>query len=122
MKFSEDEVASARRLKTAGLAWQPSVGHFVWDENGLIEAASPFHDRVFFILDLKHFLRRSGTIAGLVEACVWLPTWFDAREILSRGGVPDHVVARRIAETEAIENNRERSVLYEMIAEHLSVR
>jgi hypothetical protein len=67
MKFTPAEIELARRLKQLGLAWTPSVGHFVWDETGLINCTSPFHDYVYFILDLKHFLRRAGTIERLQQ-------------------------------------------------------
>ncbi|WP_168566396.1 hypothetical protein [Crateriforma spongiae] len=119
MKFSRMEIELARQLKGDGLNWTPAVGHFVWDENGLIEADSPFHDRVFFILDMKHFLRRSKTIEALQDACVWLPTWEDARDWLIQHGVDDALIAQRLQQEKAIESRTERLVLYRMIAENL---
>lgn len=119
MRFKPEEIELAQTLKRQGLSWTPSVGHFVWDQNGLIEAESPFHDRVFFILDLKHFLRRSGTIDSLAEQCCWLPTWFDARQCLKLEGVSDTEVAERITNGQAISTDSELLTLYRMIQETL---
>ena len=82
MQFSAQEIHGATQLRDLGLYWEPQPGHYVWDEAGLIELPSPFQDGVYFILDLKHFLRRAGTLDGLKQSMVWLPTWRDARLIL----------------------------------------
>lgn len=55
MRFSQEEMTTAKRLRERGLAWNPHPGHYVWDENGLIEKSSPFQEGIYFILDLKHF-------------------------------------------------------------------
>jgi hypothetical protein len=94
----------------------------VWDENGLIEKPSPFQEGVYFILDLKHFLRRAGTIEAMKDALVWLPTWHDARDILRALGVADDAVAGRLAAKAAIESGDELPVLYDLIAEQLGGR
>ncbi len=119
MKFTQTEIELARRLKQLGLGWTPSVGHFVWDESGLIECSSPFHDHVYFILDLKHFLRRAGTIERLQQDLCWLPTWEQSRELLRQAGVAEAEVARRLVASGAIESGNERICLYEMLAEQL---
>jgi hypothetical protein len=119
MKFTDDEILLARNLKKLGLHWQPSVGHYVWDEADIIKCESPFHDMVFYILDLKHFLRRAKTIEKLQESLCWLPTWFDARQILSDAGVSAAEIADCLRKERAIENGTERLVLYQMIEESL---
>lgn len=121
MQFTANEIQLARRLKERGLHWTPSVGHYVWDEADIIRCPSPFHDRVFFILDLKHFLRRADTIEQLQRDLCWLPTWYDARQILRHYGVTDAAVQHRLAETQAIEKSRERLCLYQMIENTLAV-
>ncbi|MFN5320783.1 MAG: hypothetical protein ACK493_04400 [Planctomycetota bacterium] len=120
MKFTPAEIELARRLKQLGLAWTPSVGHFVWDETGLINCTSPFHDYVYFILDLKHFLRRAGTIERLQQDLCWLPTWEQARELLRESGLPDVEVSQRLDARQALENATERLCLYELLAERLA--
>jgi hypothetical protein len=119
MHFSDPIIARARSLRSLGLAWEPRPGHFVWDERSSIEVPSPFQEGVYFILDLKHFVRRTGSIEAFKESFVWLPTWHDAREILGTLGVTDAEVASRIASQKAVENRNELIVLYDLIAEHL---
>ncbi|EMI53369.1 hypothetical protein, partial [Rhodopirellula sallentina] len=103
MRFSTEEVRLAHELKAAGLPWQPQPGHYVWDGEPLIEHDSPFHDRVFFILDLKHFLRRSETMERLVESMVWLPTWQQCRDLLRERGVSNNAIIERLQETDAFD-------------------
>lgn len=122
MKFTKEEIETARQLKQAGLPWQPSVGHYVWDEADIIKCESPFHDMVFYILDLKHFLRRADTIENLQRDLCWLPTWFDARQILHELGVPAAAILERMQQCSAIENNSERLVLYQIIKEKLPAK
>ena len=119
MKFSPAEIELGRELKRQGLLWAPRPGHYVWDETGVIQQTSPFHDRVFFILDLKHFLRRTSTIENLQKMFYWLPTWQDAREILESLGITSPEIADRLLEEKAVEQNQERLVLYRMIHEAL---
>ena len=119
MKFTAEEILLARKLKKLGLPWQPSVGHYVWDEADIIKCESPFHDMVFYILDLKHFLRRAKTIEKLQECLCWLPTWFDARQILSEAGISGTEIVNRLKEEHAIENGTERLILYGLIEESL---
>jgi hypothetical protein len=117
--FSDDEIAAARRLKSLGLPWSPAPGHYVFDEAGLIEPPSPFRPGVYFILDLRHFLRRSGTVERLREAMAWLPTWADARGLLRSAGVPDAAVAEALRSARAVETGTELTVLYDLIARTL---
>ncbi len=119
MKFTSAEIELARRLKQLGLGWTPSVGHYVWDEAGLIECSSPFHDHVYFILDLRHFLRRAGTVERLQRDLCWLPTWEQVRDLLRQSGVSDAEVNRRLLASNAIEAMNERICLYELLAERL---
>ena len=87
--FGKDHRELALRLKQAGLAWKPHVGCFVWDREGLIPADSPFPDRVYFILNLGHFLRLLGTAERVRERLVWLPTWHQARLAAEKLGVDE---------------------------------
>ncbi|MCU0645312.1 MAG: hypothetical protein MUC94_13775, partial [bacterium] len=50
--FTTQVFQAARLMKEKGLKWQPHAGCFVWDEQQIIEVASPFPNRVYFILNL----------------------------------------------------------------------
>lgn len=113
--FREDEIELAKELKAAGLVWNPQPGHYVWDETCLIEHDSPFHGRVFFILDLKHFLRRSKTIEALQKRLVWLPTWEQLRALIRQQQVSESDVAQHLNRTNAIATQTERLELYRLL-------
>ena len=115
VEFSPDEIDLCDQLKGAGLPWHPAPGHFVWDPQQLIERPSPFHDRVYFILDLKHFLRRTGTLQRLIETMVWLPTWEQGRRLLRDQGVPDSQVSTNLVDAKALSRGTERLVLYQQL-------
>jgi hypothetical protein len=119
MRFQKPIIELAKRLRDLGLVWEPMPGHYVWDEAGLIEKASPFQEGVYFILDINHFLRRAGSLDAMKRSLIWLPTWHDARDVLQTLGVSDAEVASRLASKEAIEHRAELMVLYELIAETL---
>jgi hypothetical protein len=119
MHFSRQEIALAQYLRHLGLPWQPQVGHFVWDATRVIEIDSPFQAGVYFILDLKHFLRRVGSLAALQAAMIWLPTWHDARAILQDLGVSGQVIADTLQATAALQHGSELVTLYQLIATQL---
>ena len=119
MQFRIQDIYKARQLRDLGLRWEPQPGHYVWDEKKLIKQQSPFQEGVYFILDLKHFLRRSGTLDRLKQSMVWLPTWYDARLILQTMEVDDKRVAKTLQSHSAIEQNQELHILYELIAAQL---
>lgn len=118
--FCQEELELAQLFKAYGLEWTPSVGHFVLDQSELIECDSPFQGRVFFILDLKHFLRRSDSIENLKQSMCWLPTWQQARQILRQNGVSNSQVAAHLSETKAIESGTERLELYRLIEQAIT--
>ncbi|GAB5403018.1 MAG: hypothetical protein Aurels2KO_12490 [Aureliella sp.] len=118
--FSSEELELAQLFKAFGLDWTPRPGMYVLDQSELIECPSPFQDRVFFILDLKHFLRRSGTIESLKDRVCWLPTWEQARQILSDLGVPAAQIALRLVDSRALIEGTERLELYRMIEERIT--
>lgn len=119
-KFTPEEIQQARKLKRLGLPWIPQVSHYVWDETGIINCPSPFHDMVYFILDLKHFLRRAGTIERLQAELCWLPTWEQARDLLRRYGLPNETVVRRLHESNALNRGEERLCLYLLLEEAIA--
>ena len=119
MQFSAHEIHWAKQLHDLGLPWEPRPGHFVWDHAGCIEQPSPFQEGVYFILDLKHFLRRTGTLETLKASMVWLPTWHDARAILATMGVEHEGIADALQAQSALEHGEELLTLYRLIASRL---
>lgn len=119
MRFTDREIALATQLKQHGLPWTPRPGHYVHDPESLIEAPSPFQDRVYFILDLKHFLRRSGTIERLTQSMVWLPDWKQTRSLLSDHGLNDHEVGQHLFHQSAYTGGDELACLYELLLNRL---
>jgi hypothetical protein len=87
LPFGGPHREAALRLKQAGLPWKPHVGCFVWDPEGRIPVDSPFPDRVYFILNLGHFVRLLGSAERVRDLLVWLPTWHQARLVAERIGV-----------------------------------
>mgnify|MGYP006288787937 FL=1 len=88
--FDQRVYDAAEALKTAGLSWRPHVGCFVRDPEVVIPELSPFPDRVYFILNLNHFIQRFGSIEAVTERTVWIPTLHQCWEILSKRGRPGH--------------------------------
>lgn len=119
MRFSDQEIELAREIKQAGLQWEPTVGNYVYDEHGLIEVPSPFQEKVYFILDLKHFLRRSETLENLTEKMIWLPAWEQAREILSELNVNTESINETLQMQNAFNTKTERLILYKLILAEL---
>lgn len=120
MHFSDECIELARKLRDAGLNWQPAVGHYVYDEAGLIEAPSPFRARIYFILDLKHFLRRSETIERLAEAMFWLPDWDQTRALLRERGVSDAEQGNALSCSDVWESGSELTILYQLLLNRIA--
>jgi hypothetical protein len=119
MQFSPEEINMARILRRLGLPWEPRAGHYVYDEAGFCRKGSPFQPGVYFILNYDYFMNQAGGVERFKEIMLWLPTWHDARSILQSFGVSDQEVAVELRERRAIEDERDRLVLYELIAEEL---
>lgn len=115
MKFSDEEIEMAKQLRGLKLPWTPSVGHYVWDEHGIVDRGSPFQSGVYFILNYDHFMAMAGGVDRFRETMLWLPTWEDCRAVLRDLNVPDNSVAKELASAAAIPSGRERITLYAMI-------
>ena len=90
--FNSQHCRLAARMKEAGLPWEPQVGCFVWDKTNKIDAPSPFGENIYYILDLKPFLRRFGTADTMSKALVWLPDWHQTLWICKRLGIDDDAI------------------------------
>ena len=120
MRFTEDQITIAKRLKKLGIPWQPQVGHYVYDANRICPKSSPFQQGVYFLLDFACFMQHVGGVARFRDNMVWLPTWHEAREILHQLGVPAAEVASLT--TEAILQGDELTCLYRLILAEFSGR
>lgn len=124
MRFSETEIQAAHRLKTLGLPWEPTVGHYVYDAKDSVQPDSPLQDGVYFILNYDHFMRLLGGIDAFKERMVWLLTWEDLRSQLREVGVDDATVLAKLSQTEEgttlFDNGGERIALYELLIDHLA--
>jgi len=120
MRFTDGEIALARQLREAGLAWEPKAGHYVYDETGFCTQTSPFQDKVYFILNYDYFMKAVGGVERFKEIMLWLPTWDDARMLLQSLGVANESIAEQLAQQRAIALGSERFVLYQLIQSSLS--
>jgi hypothetical protein len=91
--FDERHCELAASLKEAGLPWRPHVGCFVHDPDQDIGVPSPFPNRIYFILNLGHFLRLLGTVDDVKKRLIWLPTWHQTRLLCALFGVKDVAVS-----------------------------
>ncbi len=119
MKFTDEEIQLAKKLKRSNVPWTPSVGHYVLDETGVVQRGSPFQEGVYFVLNYDHFMSLAGGVDRFHETMLWLPTWEDCRELLRDLKVPDNKVVRYLSAANAIEHRTERTALYELILSHL---
>ena len=110
---------AAAQLKERGLPWTPHVGCFVWDPHEIIEVTSPFPGRIYFILNLGHFLRIFGSLEEISRKLVWLPTYHQARLYCDQVGIEHEEVSAVLASAENIRAGDELLVLYKMILNEL---
>lgn len=120
MLYADEEIRLAKLFRDQGLAWEPRAGHYVYDDTGFCKQASPFQEKVYFILNYEYFMKKVGGVERFKEIMIWLPTWHDAREILRGLGVTGEKIAHRLGETQAIQLGTERLVMYELIASELA--
>ena len=117
--FTKETCQAAKLMKEKGLNWTPHVGCFVWDEKQIIQVSSPFPNRIYFILNLGHFLNRFETIDNMAEKLVWLPTWHQTRQICLQLNIPDDKVALVFQQSQLENPGNELLNMYKLIADHL---
>ena len=110
---------AAAQLKERGLPWTPHVGCFVWDPDEIMEVTSPFPNRIYFILNLGHFLRIFGSLEKISRKLVWLPTYHQACLLCDQVGVDQEEVSALLASADNIRAGEELLVLYKMILSKL---
>ena len=117
--FEMRHCQAAAQLKEEGLAWTPHVGCFVWDPDEIIEVTSLFPGRIYFILNLGHFLRIFGSLEEISEKLVWLPTYHQACLLCDQVGVDREEISAMLASPENIRAGDELLALYKMILSRL---
>jgi hypothetical protein len=98
ISFDQRHCELAATPKDAGLPWTPHVGCFVWDRDRFVQVSSPFPNRIYFILNIEHFLHLLGTAGEVKRQLIWLPTWHQARFCSQLGVTDDKIHARRMNE------------------------
>ncbi len=83
MIFTDNQIQLAIKLKSAGLPWQPKRGQFAFDVNGAIRPTSPFQKGVYYFLDFPCFVDYFGSVERLAQSMIWLPTFEEARLLLT---------------------------------------
>lgn len=117
MRFGEREILANPSLKDRGLPWQPGPDYFGFDEAGITE--QPFQPRVYFILDLKQFLRWSRTVEQLKTAMFRLPMWHDAWGSMRSMAVTDVSVVDGPRHDRSVESGSELLTLYRLLSARL---
>ena len=79
----------ALELYAAGLPGEPDVGCFVWDRQRIIASPAPFPKHIYFILSMNRFLAVFGDVEEMKRRLVWLPTWYQARQLIHRLQIRD---------------------------------
>lgn len=115
MPFTGDHRRLALAMKDAGLLWEPQVGCFVWDKEGRIETGSPFGDGIYFILDLKPFLRRFASLDRMSKDLVWLPTLDQALWLCKNLDIDNDAMASLSAGINPPDGSQILLALYELI-------
>jgi uncharacterized protein YjiS (DUF1127 family) len=123
--FTDVHIDQARALarndaNRTNLPWTPEPGQFVYDDDRVLPHTSPFQENVFFILDLRHFLRYAESVDELQQRMFWLPTWHDCLSLLHDMGVSRSDIASTLTDRNAIQQGTELDCLYELLALHLN--
>lgn len=122
MFFEQELIDLAKHLKSLSMEWEPEVGNYIYDANGIVKPSSPFQPQVYFLLNYDCFMQQVGGVERFRREMVWLPTWHDARKILRQLNVTDCEVQARVMDSAAIANQNELKTLYQIIEEKLAAR
>ncbi len=120
MRFTDEEIALARHFRDNGLQWSPQPGHYVYDETGFCKQPSPFQEKVYFILNYPYFMKTVGGVERFKTIMVWLPTWYDAREILRSLDCSDPTILEYLTLHNAFERGDELLALYKLIQSRMA--
>ena len=122
MPLDEHICLKALEMKKNKLVWRPHVGCFVWDPGEIIQPASPFPGRIYFILSMTRFINIFGSIDQIASKLVWLPTWHQARLVYQKLEATDNVMEISRPEGHTISINEELLQIYELIITTLQTK
>lgn len=122
LPFDRRHCEAAAQLKTAGLPWRPHVGCFVWDRDKCIAVPSPFPERIYFILNVGHFLKILGSLEDIAAQLIWLPTWHQARLLAQRLALPTPALGALWQAKTAVAPGEELLALYELLLQELQAK
>ena len=122
MRFTDEQIGKAKRLKQLGLPWHPKAGHYVLDVTGFCPQPSPFQEGVYFILNYDFFMKKVGDVDRFKEIMVWLPTWHDVRQLLWQFNVDDQHVLKTLTASDALERGEELVTLLDLLIDVLRQR
>ena len=108
-----------------GLKISVSIGEISGGDMSIIAAgdnAEILDIRVYVKSDYSVKVSLEGGIERFKTIMTWLPTWSDARKILSSLGVSAEEVQDELIRSRALEDGSELLMLYRMIAQQLSKR
>ena len=115
--FNQEICQLALEMKRSGLVWRPHVGCFAWDPDNYIKQASPFPNRIYFVLSMPRFLGIFGSTSNMIEKLVWLPTWHQARSICRQLEITDDVIFNRLQQNLLLDDDLKN--IYECICSAL---
>jgi len=118
--FSRELCQLAAQLKQDGLIWHPHVGCFVWDKDEHIPVSSPFPHRIYFILNMGHFLKIFESTSKMVEQLVWLPTWHQAKLICEQLSIASKEINEKLLAKS--QNGDNLVILYQILLKTLKNR
>ncbi len=119
LPFEARHCEAAARLKAAGLIWRPHVGCFAWDRDEHLPVPSPFPRRIYFILNLGHFLRMLGSLEQVQTKLIWLPTWHQARLLAAQKAIPWSAMADLWGQSAELAPGDELLALYDILLQSL---
>jgi hypothetical protein len=94
--FNEEVCQLALEMKRLGLVGRPHGGCFAWDPDTCIKQASPFPNRIYFVLSMPILLGIFDSTINMIEKLVWSPTWHQARSMCRQLEITDDVIFNRL--------------------------
>ncbi|HSG32192.1 MAG TPA: hypothetical protein VLB82_11690 [Thermodesulfobacteriota bacterium] len=118
--FNRGHCELALILKDAGLKWRPTVGHYIWDPEKKILKKSPFNNRIYYVLNIEHFIKIFSSIDTVKKLFIWLPTYYHSRLICEELGIEKSLIFEKILSANVKSTADELSVLYNLIITKLN--
>ena len=118
--FNRGHCELALIMKDSGLKWQPIMGHYIWDPERKIFKNSPFHNRIYYILNIEHFISIFSSIENIKKLFIWLPDYYQSRLICEDLGLDRNYVFEKLMASNVKSTRDELSVLYNLIITKLN--